>query len=496
MIDNAGRTKSLRVLWESQKPFKDVILTYWGISYEITESTENPHIRVFDAGKWGSFDEAHNNFRVISLPTLILCPPDQELLWLTDQSLDHDVCTSLSSVELFAARLVRLSCRNREQSKLLKQSLVDPLTGVLNRLEFNNRMELELNTLTRDQPLSLLLTDLDHFKLVNDEHGHVVGDRILRQLANFLKASVGEASAVYRIGGEEFAILVHMNSTQAFALGEFIRNETEGYRFDDIAITISIGIAINYGGKSSSEFIHEAETALYQAKAQGRNQAVEFELFSEDARQDGTDPDILDFENHIRVLTERLTQTLTYKSQQLFSNVRKEADRDGLTGLFNRRYFDNRMKREFESARGKGKFLSLIFIDIDHFGKVNKTHGFTIGDHSLKQVTNDISSSIRPTDWVARYGGEEICVILPDTNETAACEISNRIREKVEDHDLKNYDGKIFKLTVSAGVAELKKPDKSLDDFIQRTSNRTRYAKENGRNQVCCHKTDLEGSDV
>ena len=200
---------------------------------------------------------------------------------------------------------------------------------------------------------------------------------------------------------------------------------------------------------------------------------------------DSTEASILDFENRIRVMTDRLTSMLSSRTRELVTQLQKEADYDGLTGLFNRRYFDRRMAREFNNARSNNTPLSLIFIDVDHFGKVNKTYGFPTGDRTLQMVSQKIKDNIRVIDWAGRYGGEEFCVILPGTRKAEAVDVAERIWKALGTAQAQAYDGSNFSVTLSAGVAELEDSDATLLDFIQRTSDCTRYAKKNGRNQVC-----------
>jgi two-component system cell cycle response regulator len=241
----------------------------------------------------------------------------------------------------------------------------------------------------------------------------------------------------------------------------------------------------------SETLIGEADRALYAAKAAGRNRV---ELAGEiSADLDPAEALIKDFENRIRVLSERLTSMLSSRSRELVSRLAKEADQDGLTALFNRGYFDRRMSREFEKVQGGSGKLALIFLDIDHFGKVNKTYGWPTGDRALQQVAEVLRNSVRTVDWTARYGGEELCAVLPDTDEETACEVARRIWREVAAQPVQAYDGREVRLSISVGVAQYDpERDGAVLDFIQRTSERTRFAKEHGRNQVCCSDTAVE----
>jgi len=479
------RRITIGVRWEGAPRFESQEVQFHGRNYIVATSESSPRIQVVDTTGWSDAEGMQAEIRAGRLPCLVLCSPTDEARWLADLALEHEICRAEISERGLALRIVRLHHRQKDLHKLMRRSLVDTLTGVLSRSELGRRVDLEMESVSPENPLALLMADIDHFKAVNDNHGHVAGDRVLRVLARILKACVGDSTAVFRFGGEEFAIVVRMNDTQAGALAEFIRSEIEQNGFDGIEVTLSIGYTVVDAARPLEDLVGQADSALYQAKARGRNRVVNYAEFSADARESGTDPDIRDFENHIRVLTDRLTQALTHRSQKLFSNVRSEADRDGLTGLFNKRYFQNRIRRDFDAAQGGKRPLALAFFDIDHFGQVNKTHGFPTGDRTLKSVTDAIVAKVRPTDWVARYGGEEICVVMPDTTEEDARDVAERIRSAVEELELRNFDEEPFRVTISGGVAAVEERDESQEGFVHRTGRRTLIAKEGGRNRIC-----------
>lgn len=159
-----------------------------------------------------------------------------------------------------------------EVARLSRLSSADPLTGVLNR----RGLEELLQRAERTQPLSVVMVDLDHFKKVNDTHGHGVGDEVLRAVSNRLAESVRVSDAVARVGGEEFMlVLPGITRTMAARIAERARHRIErapvsagGHR---IEITASFGVATRREGESIDETIARADAALYQAKEAGRN---------------------------------------------------------------------------------------------------------------------------------------------------------------------------------------------------------------------------------
>jgi len=410
------KTININIKWESDRKLPTSKVEYNGKLYNLNFVNEDADIRVFDATKWNSFEEARENYSGLRFPSFILSRDEDVTQWLESLSGDHGVCSASMIDGQLPILLVRMGSRNYERGKLLHRSFLDPLTRILPRVELNRRLDFELAITVSGEPLAVLFIDLDKFKMVNDSYGHQAGDYVIRRTAKFLKEALRETPNVFRTGGEEFAVLMRMNQTQAIALGEYIRKEIEDfvyiYKEQEIRITASIGIAINNGQMDKDSFLKAADNAMYQAKSLGRNKVIDYASCFGSMEQEGGDPAILDFENRIKVLTERLTGVLTSKSKQMVTQYKQEADHDGLTGLFIRRYFDRRLAREFEMAQGKDRSLSLIFIDLDHFGKVNKTYGFPTGDQTLRNVAGQIKDTIRTVDWSARYGGEEFCIVL------------------------------------------------------------------------------------
>jgi two-component system cell cycle response regulator len=158
---------------------------------------------------------------------------------------------------------------------------------------------------------------------------------------------------------------------------------------------------------------------------------------------------------------------------------------DGLTGLKNKRYLGENLPREFSRARRHKRALSVLMIDIDHFKKVNDEHGHLTGDAVLKVVAAKISSCVRSEDIVARWGGEEIVVMLLESDLQAAAETAERIRSAVE-VDVIATRGANVKVTVSIGCAAMVDSDKDEHSLVARADDRAYVAKRSGRNNVKC----------
>ncbi len=164
--------------------------------------------------------------------------------------------------------------------EIYRMTIVDGLTQVNNKRYFMEFIDREMARCARyDRPLSLLLFDIDHFKQVNDVHGHLAGDFVLRRLAEMVSKHIRKEEAFARYGGEEFAILMpETNGARARIFAEKIRRMVESspfvYEDRDIDVTVSIGIAEMGPHRDPNSFIKAADERLYAAKDGGRNQVI------------------------------------------------------------------------------------------------------------------------------------------------------------------------------------------------------------------------------
>lgn len=161
---------------------------------------------------------------------------------------------------------------------LCELSLKDPLTGLANRRHFRAVLEREIDRVTRSGEAALLLMlDIDHFKHVNDQHGHDAGDLVLQQTAALLLNDVRSSDFVFRYGGEEFlVVLVDVTPEQARQQADKLRQRIVEHRFDlpngvTLNLTASLGVAAWNGHPDYQYLIQQADAALYEAKRSGRN---------------------------------------------------------------------------------------------------------------------------------------------------------------------------------------------------------------------------------
>ena len=174
------------------------------------------------------------------------------------------------------------------------------------------------------------------------------------------------------------------------------------------------------------------------------------------------------------------------------SDIRKiailqyESITDSLTALKNRRYFDQRLHEEIAHSRRYRLPLSLLLIDVDHFKVVNDTYGHQIGDEVLKNLSKVILEMVRDSDIVARYGGEEIAIITPNTEKAEAILLAERLRNIVQKSTLASIDAtqEVVQITISIGVSTLNLVVMDKDALVEEADKALYEAKKLGRNRV------------
>jgi diguanylate cyclase (GGDEF)-like protein len=168
-------------------------------------------------------------------------------------------------------------------------------------------------------------------------------------------------------------------------------------------------------------------------------------------------------------------------NKRLLAELEALSRSDALTGLANRRAFDEALSREAHRAQRYGVPLSLVMVDLDHFKKVNDGYGHATGDEVLRHFAGVVRSVFRESDAAFRYGGEEFAVLLPHTDEKAACVGARRLVERLAASPV-SIDSDVLRVTCSAGVAGLGQG--SPQDMIARADAALYEAKRGGRNQV------------
>jgi diguanylate cyclase (GGDEF)-like protein len=166
---------------------------------------------------------------------------------------------------------------------------------------------------------------------------------------------------------------------------------------------------------------------------------------------------------------------------------------DDLTGLFNRRFYDQKILAEYRRSKRNLTTLSLIIIDIDHFKVVNDNYGHLAGDQCLVWLSNHLKQSLkRSTDMVFRYGGEEFCIILPDTDEKGAIALAEALRKNIE-QQICTYTDIEIPLTISSGIfTYIQQNDVQPEQIFSRADKALYEAKNQGRNQTQVYKGHID----
>ena len=188
--------------------------------------------------------------------------------------------TEITALEDFTTALIYPLHNAFRYARAIRLSFQDPLTGISNRAALQNDLEREVALASRSSsPLSLLLLDIDHFKQINDQHGHQSGDQALKAVASSITNSIRGSDMLYRYGGDEFLVLLACTPAEgAERVAEGIRSNIETLLIDSdknhFNISASIGVSTLCEGDNTESLVRRADEALYQAKHDGRNLVV------------------------------------------------------------------------------------------------------------------------------------------------------------------------------------------------------------------------------
>jgi diguanylate cyclase (GGDEF)-like protein len=188
--------------------------------------------------------------------------------------------------------------------------------------------------------------------------------------------------------------------------------------------------------------------------------------------------------------TATILHSLSKQVQETIDNLHGQADRltdlaqtDALTNLANRRYLIKQLEREFDRARRYHRPLSLIYLDLDGFKNLNDQHGHLFGDEILRGVARSLKSVLRSTDLLARIGGDEFAVLLPETNIDGAKNVAQKLRKALLAYG-NQLSPAIPPLTFCAGVSRMREGDNSIDDILARADSAQYLAKESGKADI------------
>jgi diguanylate cyclase (GGDEF)-like protein/PAS domain S-box-containing protein len=190
-----------------------------------------------------------------------------------------------------------------------------------------------------------------------------------------------------------------------------------------------------------------------------------------------------DDEQRLRAMADRVGPALA--NLKLRDALREMALRDGLTGMYNRRYLEDALNRELHRAERSGKPVSVVMIDIDHFKHFNDKYGHDASDFVLSAVARAIMKCIRPSDIACRYGGEELAVVLPEANLESACARAEQLRLTIRNNNLVHLGQTLPAPTASFGVAVYPANGTKPADLLKAADQALYRAKQEGRDRVC-----------
>jgi diguanylate cyclase len=197
-------------------------------------------------------------------------------------------------------------------------------------------------------------------------------------------------------------------------------------------------------------------------------------------------------EEYVCITIYDVTDSSVYETllKEAVKTLADTSSRDALTQVFNRGFLVDNLEREFQRAQRYGNKLSFILFDLDHFKVINDTYGHIMGDEVLKSVANLINDSLRNSDTMGRYGGEEFGIILPETDLSGAVVLAERLRVKIASTPV-YHDGQKIRVTTSIGVAQLDGEFETIEQFIHAADVALYHSKENRRNQVTAYNKNL-----
>lgn len=361
-------------------------------------------------------------------------------------------------------------------SRVRQQAFYDELTGLPSRTLLTDRLE-QARRLASG--IAVLIVDLDRFKLVNDQYGHAVGDQLLRALAHRMRRAVRSDTTVARMGGDEFVVLLpgaDEDAAEAMAarLLEAIREPVPSRDGRLLAVSASIGIATTESGATGEQLLRHADVALFSAKAAGRDRWAVYR------------PDMAEMRSFVRRDVDRVL-SLERENAELARLART----DEITGIPNVRGYFERLDEIHRAACRSGRPYSVVFCDLDRFGLYNKQRGEQAGDAALRAVAEALVHAARSTDEVYRRGGEELVVVLPDTDMADALDAAERLRVAVEQLHLPGAGADLPYLTLSAGVATFDRERHASPRDVEADADRAMMqAKSGGRNRIVAFHPD------
>jgi diguanylate cyclase (GGDEF)-like protein len=354
--------------------------------------------------------------------------------------------------------------------------LSDQLTGLPNRFGMKDRLDQEVVCAPPVGPRpAVLMLDLDNFKAANSTHGRETGDEVLKAAADRLSSQLSSHETLYRIGGDEFAVLIDRCSPEeAVSLaGVLLDSISQPMDTGDksVQLTASIGIVMLGQRSRSDAILRDADLTMHRAKAEGGNRIdiysgeLDYWALSRKRDLDGLLREVED----LRLENQALTEAVMI---------------DPLTGLTNAAAFDaDHVQAHARRMRSEEPYAVLI-ADIDEFHDYTRQVRAAISNQTLRAVAQTIKANVRQGDRAYRYGWPDFVVLLPGALLRDAVVAAERIRAKVEMLGIENTNSSSGVLTVTVGVIEAGFRHRSTKDVVAEVSDLLREGKRAGKNRI------------
>jgi len=381
----------------------------------------------------------------------------------------------------------------------------DSLTGCYNRRAFFDLFERALEDANKyDRALSCIMLDIDHFKLVNDNFGHTIGDEAIRMVTDVLNNHLSNKEGIVgRYGGEEFCVVLPGSDIdEAVRIAEHFRQTiqsvTKGFCVEDVSITASFGVTSNIDKVTdSSQLLEDADKALYAAKQSGRNRVIKWS-------QDGTgisisDDVVINLKDRISAcdgstndkekitLLQRKVEELQRRLNESINAEANEKARsiDPITKLPSKLIFMDRVSQAMAYSARNDSLMAVVMLNVDMFSRINDTMGRDVGNEFLREIGHRLKGILRHSDTVAsmlspgqssplfsRLKDDEFALLLPGIVDLEALAfVIKRIQNKFEGNI--EVAGNEVYLTTSIGVA-LYPQDGDTADLLIDNSRRAR----------------------
>ena len=353
----------------------------------------------------------------------------------------------------------------------------DPLTNCLNRRSFFAGLEQAFEQAKeRGEELSVIMCDIDHFKLVNDNYGHATGDDVIRDVAYQISASLRSYDALGRYGGEEFcAFLPRTGILQATALADRIRQQIERSR-GRVKTTTSFGVtALKFGAATPADLINQADEALYLSKQTGRNRVTSFDK------------------------KEEIQQTFSVQKEKQ-SKLERESRLLGLPDLSE---INSKIKVELELAQRHNMLAAILLVSLDRFKGILHTMGKTVGEQLLASIEQRLREALRRNDFihqldndkeagsVQRINQEEFMVVLTELKSIDEVKTIARRLMDIIAKPLTLANNELL-VTCSMGVSVYPEHSEMAEDLVNKAAIALFAASHQGRNHLQFYTDELK----